>query len=125
MAKLNYPNKVPTSLWKADEVNLIKQVVNENADIMEEVSHAFSEEDFKENGTTTVNGKVVPIIEINPESPRLGEGFVTPQELESAVEGKADLISDKVPLAQLPVFFFDSNDFEGDGTEGNPFKLRT
>lgn len=124
MAKLNYPNKVPTSLWKADEANLIKQVVNENADIMDEVSHAFSEEDFQENGTTTVNGKVVPVIEINPTSPRLGEGFVTPQQLTAATVNKADVIGGTVPVAQLPVFFFDSNDFEGDGTEANPFKLR-
>lgn len=126
MAKINIPTKIPTSLFKADEVNLMVTAINEIDVDAKAPSHALSDEDFISTGTTTVAGKVIPVIELNPASPKLvtGGDFITQAQLNTAIATKADLVNGTVPVNQLPTFYFEAADFDGDGTQLNPFKLR-
>jgi len=66
MALVNIPRKIVTSELTADEFNLLVDAVNEVDENSKEVTHAFSEQHFKEEGTTSVGGKAVPVLIVNP-----------------------------------------------------------
>lgn len=62
------PDKTVGGELTAAEFNTLKNAINETYDIANEVSHSLSEDHFKEEGTTVINGVPVPIIVLNLEN---------------------------------------------------------
>lgn len=81
LSKINIPNKVPTSLLEADEVNLLVTTTNAIIDAVEEPSHAFSSEHFVQDGVENVNGVAVPVIKIklDPAYFEIVNGLIRPK----------------------------------------------
>lgn len=91
---INFPDKQDGQFLNADEVNIIQAGVNQTYTQALIPSHALDDGDFVVSGTAVIDGVTVPVIKINP-----------------------------TRLANLRTYN-DSSQFDGDGSFGNPYKIK-